>query len=320
MKKEKDMSIVFILLVMLLGIILLALPQLLETKTVPAANNPIEKPVVKGANLKIMTTNELLYFMILDISKGKNTVEYMFNDEASQWNYEYSDDSLKNISTKDLFIFSGAEFEPWISEYIDKLNKNNVTTLDISRGTQILNYVSNVTYNNRIIKYNPYYWMNEDNYKTALHNITLELQESDPVNRTFYSDNFNSYIKSLETYDNNFKAIYGYLDDYTFVVATDKLDYYLKYNKIQSIKVPPIADTDIKNINTFITDVKDSIKSTKAAYFLYSDTTELTTYRDLISQYKLIPLNLIQYKRSYDYLDILNFNLSKLTAAVSPKE
>ncbi len=297
----------------IIGIMIITMIAFTGCTSVPVST-PQTTVEEKGADLKIITTNQLLYFMIKDITKDKNNVEYMFNDEKDQWDFQYSEDSLNNISSKDLFIYMGADFEPWITSYVSKLNKSRVRIVDVSRGASIIPYESEVKYNETTIKYNPYYWMNQGNYITALHNITSELQENDPVNRDFYNKNFNDYIKTLDEYNKSFKQVSDELKKYTFLVSGDKLDYYLKDNNLNYLKVP--ADLMPTDMDKFYSKINTSLTDTKGVFFLYCDDSDLVKNDAIIKKYNLKCVNLIDYKRGSKYLDFLNYDLQNLKAAL----
>ena len=118
--------------------------------------------------LNIITTNKLLYMAVKEIVKDKHYVRYMFRDGSSQWIFNYSQDSVDNIAKQDLFIYSGAEAEPWIDDFINKLSKGKVGIINASRGADILSRNENIDYNGESVTQNPYYYLNDANYKIIL--------------------------------------------------------------------------------------------------------------------------------------------------------
>ena len=169
-----------------------------NNETMEKVNMDIKKN--NEVNLNIMVTDKFLYFMTKDIVNDKHFVQYMFKNKEEEFNYIYSKDSLNNISKQDLFIYNGAGLEPWINEFLDKLNKSKVGVINISRGINLLSYNKQVKYKNLVLKNNPYYWLNIDNYKIALLNIKNSIQDKDPRNRDYYEKNFSNKLKELEGY------------------------------------------------------------------------------------------------------------------------
>jgi hypothetical protein len=105
----------------------------------------------------------------------------MFKSRVDELNFKFTNDSLDNISKNDLLIYMGGGFEPWINGFVDKLDKSNVTPINVSRGVKFISYDKPVKINDTEFKDNPYYLMNIDNYKIALMNIknSRKVQVSD---------------------------------------------------------------------------------------------------------------------------------------------
>lgn len=286
-----------------------------DTKNTASDKN--KDKVVKNDNekLDIVTTNQLVYYMVKDIVKDYQDVRYMFPNEEEQWNYEFTDTQIKN-NTKpgDIFIYTGASFEPWISRYIDDVNKSKTSFVNISRGIYIINHDDYVVYNSKTVKENPYYWMNIDDYIIALSNITTALEEKDPENRDFYNDNFLKCKNKLTKYQNRLKDLSDKLSDYTFVVDGDKYDYLLQYCKFKNVKYK-LLDTDKDKDKN-----EDKIKDAQNVVFLYTDDVMLTYHSDIIKKYNIKTVKLQTFIPCTAYTDILEYDISNLEKILSDKK
>ncbi|WP_027625816.1 metal ABC transporter substrate-binding protein [Clostridium lundense] len=256
-------------------------------------------------NLNIAVTDKFLYFMTKDIIKDKHFVQYMFKNKEEEFNYIYSDDSLNNISKQDLFIYNGAGLEPWINEFLDKLNKSKVGIINISRGVNLLSYNKQVKYKNLILKENPYYWLNIDNYKIALLNIKNSIQDRDPRNRDYYEKNFTNKLKELEIYEKKFKEMGNKFKDYVIFYNEDEIEYFIKYS---NMKVTKLVGNEKDE------DIKGKINDNKNIIFLYSNDAELKKNAELMKKYNIKPVKLIVYKENMDYISILKYNINNLEA------
>lgn len=258
---------------------------------------------IKDKDLKIMTTNYLLYGMTKSVVKDLNTVDFMFKDEQDQWNFNFTDDSVDNISREDLFFYTGGSFEPWMGDFVNSLKKNRLTVVNVSRGTKIISRDEAVSliYKNKQqdIKDNPYYWLDTGKYKTALFNITKTIENKDPWNKSYYEKNFHSNIKEVNVYDRKLKEVSKKLNNYIFIVQGDELDYFTNYLGLKAIKIPSsynykeeLEDVD-KNTQ------EDSVKTDKLV-FLYSKDKNIREYQDFIKKYnmKLCPITVYQYKKT----------------------
>lgn len=283
------------------------------------ASKVIIKPeipkVTKDLNLKIMTTNYLLYGIVKDIVKDKNDVDFMFKDEQQQWNFNFTEDSVNNINKKDIFFYSGGDFEPWSGDFVSSLSKNKAIILNVSRGIKIisrdepLQYV----YKNKIteVKDNPYYWLDIDKYKTAIFNIAKTIEDKDSMNKKYYEDNFHGQLSNVDIYDKKLKEISNELKEYTFVVQGDKLDYFTKYMGFKVVKLPVnfnFKDTD----NDINKKLEEKLVKVDKVIFLYTEDTDLKENQDLITKYSMKDSKIQVYKYKSSYLDMLRENCDSL--------
>jgi len=253
--------------------------------------------VTKDISLDIITTDRVLFYMVKSIVKDKHNVEYMFNNKDSQFNFTFTEDSLYNIGNKDLFIYMGASYEPWAEEFIGKLSKNKVRVINVSRGVKILPLTNDIVYRNTTIKENPYYLMSYDNYKIALLNIKNSIQDRDPKNRDFYEKNFNDAVKNTELDEKGISETISKLSNYTFVYSEDKIEYFVKYSSLNSIKLTAI-NNNLK------------IKNPSKTVFLYCNTDVLKANEELIKKYKLSTLNIRVPENDIKYEELLLLNKS----------
>jgi len=253
--------------------------------------------VTKDISLDIITTDRVLFYMVKSIVKDKHNVEYMFNNKDSQFNFTFTEDSLYNIGNKDLFIYMGASYEPWAEEFIGKLSKNKVRVINVSRGVKILPLTNDIVYRNTTIKENPYYLMSYDNYKIALLNIKNSIQDRDPKNRDFYEKNFNDAVKNTELDEKGISETISKLSNYTFVYSEDKIEYFVKYSSLNSIKLTAI-NNNLK------------IKNPSKTVFLYCNTDVLKANEEFIKKYKLNTLNIRVPENDIKYEELLLLNKS----------
>lgn len=271
------------------------------------SNDTLKMETKKDVNLNIITTDKLLYNMIKNIVRDRHSVEYMFKNREAEMNFQFSEDSLNNIAKKDLFLYVGAEFEPWANEFIDRLNKNKVGVINVSRGVKLFTYNKVIKYKSTILKDNPYYLMNIDNYKIALMNIKNAVQDRDPKNRDIYEKNFSDTLKNVSSYEKDLKAIRDKTVDYTFIAPEDELIYFIKYNDMKILDVN--KDENNVNLLKLNSDLDAKLKNTKNLVFLYNDESTLKINEDIIKKYNIKTLNIKIYNGDTKYEDILKYDI-----------
>jgi ABC-type metal ion transport system, periplasmic component/surface adhesin len=270
----------------------------------------------KDIDLNIVTTDKLLYGMVKNIVGDRHLVEYMFKNRDRELSFQFSEDSLNNIAKKDLFIYMGADLEPWINDFIDKLNKNRVGVINVSRGVKLLSYNKVVKYKDITLKDNPYYLSNLDNYKIALMNIKNAIQDRDPKNRDIYEKNFSQALKNLENYQKDLKSACDNLTEFTFVVVEDELSYFVKYNNFKTLDINRDKDTvRIMPVDkTARLDIESKLKDNKKLVILYNSDEVLKNNEDIIKSYNIKAVNIKTYSIDTSYEDVLKGNIERLKA------
>jgi zinc/manganese transport system substrate-binding protein len=270
------------------------------------------KIVEKEQYLKIMTTNKLLYYMVKDIVKDKHLVDYMLKTEEDQWNFKYTEDSLNSIGKKDLFIYLGASYEPWMNSFLEGLKKSRVGIVNVSRGVKLLSLSSGKKYldvNKKEIelKENPYYWLSPDDYKIALSNITNSILEKDPKNREFYETNFNEAAKNIDQYSKDIKLAGDELKRYTFVIVEDDFDYFLRFLNMKTVKLDK-SDLDPANKDK----LEKKLGESKEFVMLFNKEENIKPYEAIRNKYSMKVVNIMTYKFDVNINDILKYNLNSL--------
>ncbi|MCE5219878.1 MAG: zinc ABC transporter substrate-binding protein [Clostridium sp.] len=222
--KKITFAMVIITIALSFGMSLFSSPLLANTE-----NNRAES---REKYLNIITVNKPQYDMVKKIIKDKNNVEYMFTNEKDISEFKYSEDVLNNISNMDLFIYSGASFEPWSNSFIHKLKKGNLGIINLARGVRLLNYAHNGD-----TKENPYYFEGIEEYKIALYNVKAAIQDRDPQNRDYYEENYNNAIKEFDDNIKKYEDKIKLLNDYKFITLNNDFDYLTKSLNLNTIQL-----------------------------------------------------------------------------------
>lgn len=271
--------------------------------------------IEKDKDISIITTDRFVFNMVKKLIKNKNNVDFIFKNREDEFNYKYSSDSLANIAKKDLFLYVGADFEPWISKYVDKLSKSKVSVVNISRGINILDLSNDVKVNDYVMKENPYYWLNVDNYKVALLNIKNSIQDLDAKNFDFYESNYNDYTKEVQTYEKKLKDLSDATKNYMFVYNEDSLDYFVKYSSIKTLKLDTngASKDDIQKLENKIKDYNNNV------IFLYDNDVNNIKNMELIKKYSLKIVNVKTYKDDFVYTDLIQEAVDNIKKSITSK-
>ncbi|MCH4201121.1 MAG: zinc ABC transporter substrate-binding protein [Clostridium tyrobutyricum] len=284
-------------------------------------NNASSKTVIdKNINLNIMTTDKLLYSIVKAIVKDRHTLNYMFKDRISEINFKFTYDSLNNVSKKDLFIYVGSDFEPWIDSFTDKLNKNNLGVINSSRGVKFISYNKPVKYDDITINQNPYYFMDIDNYKVMLVNIKNAVEDKDPQSRSFYEQNFSTELKNLQTYQKSLKSVNENLSNYVFLTLNEDLAYFINYNKLNLLdtnssynNILPLDPNERASLQNKLNNLQDK------AVLLYTSDSDLKNNYSIIKKYHIKTAKIMMFNGNYSYEDTLKYNINSLKGIYEKK-
>lgn len=186
----------------------------------------------KDKHLNIMTVNKSQYEMVKALTKDKHNVEYLSENEDEVNFFKINDEIVKKISNMDLLIYNGLGYEKWIYDLISKSKSQSLGIINLSKGIRpLLKELSN----NK--EENPYYLFGLNEYKIALYNIKIALQEKDIKNREYYEENYNEKVKETEELYEKAKEEISKYDNSIAIVDSDRLDYLLRDLNIEKIKV-----------------------------------------------------------------------------------
>lgn len=226
------------------------------------ANTTDELDEKKEIYLNILTVNKDIYDMTKLIVGEKHNVEYLFKNEEEMATFKVNGAVLNNINNKDLLLYNGLGYESWINDISNNIKGSYLGVINLSRGIRPLSY--------ELLQRgqeNPYYLLGFSEYKIALYNIKMAMQERDIENRSYYDENYNNVIKKIDEFLTNSKEeIKGYRD-YTIVTNTDKFDYLFRDLGITITKVKDSSDlvdlNDSSNVTFFYDETLENINDLK---------------------------------------------------------
>lgn len=263
--------------------------------------------------ISIMVPTKSLYNMVLDIVGDDHDVSYMFKNDNENLNFEYTNDSVINVGKQDLFLYMGMENEPWVDGFLDLVKRETLSTSNISRGIISLPLTKPRKIKEKEYKENPYYWMNLENYKTALNNIRVAVTEKDTRNRDKYEKNFKEAMEKINKLEESLNESLEKVSQYTFVVREDTFDYFLKYKGLKTIKIP--KELKKEEWDT----MKEKFKETKNLIFLCGYNDILRENEGIITEFgmKTMYIDIDKYYNSnYEFLQKL---VEKFTSFESEK-
>ncbi|MBU5454371.1 metal ABC transporter solute-binding protein, Zn/Mn family [Caproiciproducens sp. MSJ-32] len=214
-----------------------------------------EEEIQQNEKLDIVAINEHQYRMIMSLVKDKHNVDYLVKNNEELKDYKIDDTILESVLNNDLLIYSDLENK----DFIDKINegrkrlrdkeRNNIDkkirSINIARGIYPMSMQADSKE-----EANPYYYLGINEYKIALYNTKMALQENDIANRDYYEKNYNDIIKEIENFIKETAPALEKVKEYKILAASNKFDYFFKNLGIEVVKV------NKDNINEYLEEEK----------------------------------------------------------------
>lgn len=239
-------------------------------------HNKLQIDGEREKRLSIVTTNKMIYNMVKNLSGERHDVRYMMKKDEEQWSFNYTKDSVNSIGMRDIFVYMGAGYEPWMYDFAEELKRSNVSVVNASRGIRVINLTTPKKFKDKDIKENPYFWLSPDEYKNALLNVKNAIVEKDARNIEFYGKLFDENVKVIDKLTKELKEAIDKLEDKVFIVNTDELDYFTRYWGIKTLKINnmpkeereknflKLKDKKIVALYTDVSQIKDIDEMTKS--------------------------------------------------------
>lgn len=267
-------------------------------------HNKLQIDGERDKRLSIVTTNKMLYNMVKNLSGERHDVRYMMKMDEDQWSFNYTKDSVNSIGLRDIFVYMGAGYEPWIYDFTEELKRGNVSVVNASRGIRVINLTTPKKFKDKDIKENPYFWLSPDEYKNALLNVKNAIVEKDPRNIEIYGKIFDDDVKVIDKLTKDLKDTLEKFEDRVFIVNTDELDYFTRYWGIKTLKINNM--TKEERDKNFLK-LKD-----KKIVILYTDIAQIKDIDEMTKSPEIQKINIFSRIDGNKYENVMENNISAI--------
>ncbi|MCB0279457.1 MAG: zinc ABC transporter substrate-binding protein [Calditrichaeota bacterium] len=144
---------------------------------------------------------------------------------------------MLKISRADLYLLNGLRLDYWSYQLIDGSRNSDLAILDCSKGVEVLEVPKtkiDPSKGHIHPEGNPHYDLNPANAAIVANNIKLELMKLDPEHSEEYEQNYQSFLKDLETLPKkkdgpaikilSYHSTWSYLAQYLNLDIVEKLE------------------------------------------------------------------------------------------------
>jgi len=125
--------------------------------------------------------------------------------EIHTWQPRPSD--IIRLSSADLFIYIGADLEPWLHDLLKSVRNPNLRVLEASRGIPLIDEEGIVhnAHEHEHGAHDPHIWLDFKNDQRIVGKIAAVLSEMDPKGSSIFKKNASAYKEKLRRLDQKFK-------------------------------------------------------------------------------------------------------------------
>lgn len=284
--------------------------------------------------ISIVTTLFPLYDFVKNIGGEKVEVILLLSPGVDAHNFEPKPSDILTIIKANIFIYTGKYMEPWVEKFIVKLDSSKIKIIDASENIVLLQKKdfslegkcsNHKHFHDHALEYDPHIWLDFDNAKKIVDDITKALVELDFDNSDFYKNNAKKYKNRLTYLDNLYKdrlfkcskkeIIYG--GHYAFGYLAKR--YGLRYIASQGFSQD--SEPSALKLIEMIKEMKDK----KIKYIFYeelsspkiAETIANETNAELLLLNSVHNISKLDYENNVSYISIMEKNLQNLCIGLS---
>lgn len=181
--------------------------------------------------LRVLTSFYPMYDFACKIGGDCIDVTNMVPSGTEPHDWEPSTNDLKNLEKADVFIYNGADMEPWA----DDLLVSRTDTLHVVEASENVELRTTDGEHEHAHEhegadhhhgdFDPHVWLDPENAKIEMEAIKDALCAADPENSTVFQSNYEKYAAELDALDAEFREKLAPLPNRTIVVAHEAFGY-----------------------------------------------------------------------------------------------
>lgn len=257
--------------------------------TVSGCGRETEQNSVSSDRLTVVTTLFPQYDFARQIGGEYADVSLVLLPGMESHMYDPTPGDMIRISEADMFIYTGAEMEPWAQELADSVDMTKVQVVDASSGVSMMKEEEEHDHaddeesehedeeehhhgHHHEHTYDPHIWLDMQNAIQMVRNIEDAFCISDPEHADYYQANAEVYVEKLTALDQELKAIvadgnrkdivFGGRFAYGYFIHGYGLEYESVYDSCSADTEPSMAQ---------MADVIQYMKEQHVKYVLYEE-------------------------------------------------
>lgn len=181
--------------------------------------------------LRVLTSFYPMYDFACKIGGDCIDVTNMVPSDTEPHDWEPSTNDLKNLEKADVFIYNGADMEPWADDLLVS-RSDTLHVVEASENVELRTTDGEHEHahehedaDHHHGDFDPHVWLDPENAKIEMEAIRDALCAADPENSTVFQSNYEKYAAELDALDAEFREKLAPLPNRTIVVAHEAFGY-----------------------------------------------------------------------------------------------
>ncbi len=181
--------------------------------------------------LRVLTSFYPMYDFACKIGGDCIDVTNMVPSGTEPHDWEPSTNDLKNLEKADVFIYNGADMEPWADDLLVS-RSDTLRVVEASENVELRTTDGEHEHahehegaDHHHGDFDPHVWLDPENAKIEMEAIRDVLCAADPENSTVFQSNYEKYAAELDALDAEFREKLAPLPNRTIVVAHEAFGY-----------------------------------------------------------------------------------------------
>lgn len=181
--------------------------------------------------LRVLTSFYPMYDFACKIGGDCIDVTNMVPSGTEPHDWEPSSNDLKNLEKADVFIYNGADMEPWADDLLVS-RSDTLRVVEASENVELRTTDGEHEHahehedaDHHHGDFDPHVWLDPENAKIEMEAIRDALCAADPENSTVFQSNYEKYAAELDALDAEFREKLAPLPNRTIVVAHEAFGY-----------------------------------------------------------------------------------------------
>jgi zinc transport system substrate-binding protein len=218
-----------------------------QTPTTQTENN---------SKIRVMASFFPLYEFARNVGGERTEVTTFIPIGVEPHDWEPSPSDIQQLRTADVFVYNGANFEPFLNKQVFETELTDVISVEAAEGLELIKAEEEDEHEEHEQgEFDPHIWLDPILVKHQVNLIKNALIEADPAGKQYYEDNAQSYMAKLDALDAKIRSELSDCEKDTFVSFHHAFGYFAKrydLNAVALTGVTPEAEASAAELKELV--------------------------------------------------------------------